>query len=365
VAISIHSIHILGSREFGGADQFFVRLVRALKHSGQPVTTITRPGSPVAYALKDDPGEHFHLPLANRWDGWSAWRIRQRIREHMPCVVQTYMGRATRLTRVPASAKAAHIARLGGFYKIDGYYRHADAWVGNTKAICDFLIRSGMPAARVHHIGNFVPEPVPCDLETLAALRVEHRIPEDSWVIFALGRLIPKKGFDDLLQAIARLPAEIAGRPVVLLLAGDGPEMAALVTLAKELGIDSQLRMLGWQDPPDRYYALADMFVCPSRHEPLGNVILEAWNHSLPVVSTRSDGALELIEEGVTGLLCDCRDHVGMARAIQQILSAPTDARKSMAEAGNIQLNTRYGQAGIVDQYLSLYRGLLTQIFSE
>lgn len=363
MATPIHSLHILGSREFGGADQFFVRLVRALKQADQAVTAITRPGSPVANALKDDAAEQIHLPLANRWDVWSAFQIRKRILERQPCVVQTYMGRATRLTRVPQKSQAVHLARLGGFYKIDGYYRHADAWVGNTRAICDFLIKSGMSAKRVHHIGNFVPEPVRVSMAEVAALRHDYRVPQDAWVLFALGRLIVKKGFDDLFRAMARLPAEINGRPVVLLLAGDGPELRALQTLAKELGIESRIRLVGWQDPPDRFYSMADAFVCPSRHEPLGNVILEAWNHLLPVVSTRSDGAMELIDEGHTGLLCDCKDAEGMAAAIYELLGSSAAAREMLARAGNACLHARHGQGFIVERYLALYRDLLDEKF--
>jgi glycosyltransferase involved in cell wall biosynthesis len=117
--------------------------------------------------------------------------------------------------------------------------------------------------------------------------------------------------------------------------------------------------MLGWQNPPDAFYALADLFVCPSRHEPLGNVILEAWNHSVPVVSTRSDGAMELIEEGRTGLLCDCKDDAGMADAIVQALDAPASNRESLAAAGNRELQAKYGQAAIVEQYLDLYARVL------
>ena len=359
----LHSIHILGSREYGGADQFFVRLVRALRQAGHSVTAITRPGSPVANALKDDPPEQIQLPLANRWDLWSSWQIRQRILEREPCVVQTYMGRASRLTRVPAKSKAAHIARLGGFYKIDGYYRHADAWVGNTRAICDYLVKSGMPARKVHHIGNFVPEPIQVDAKNHAMLRIEYQMPEDAWIIFALGRLIPKKGFHDLLRAIALLPRLINGRPVLLMLAGDGPELPSLQILIKELGIEHRVRLLGWQDPPDVFYDLADLFVCPSRHEPLGNVILEAWNHSVPVVSTRSDGALELIEDGITGLLCDCRDEAAMANMILQLLEASESDRVAMAAAGSANLQERYSQDKIMNCYLTLYRDLLTEIF--
>ena len=160
---------------------------------------------------------------------------------------------------------------------------------------------------------------------------------------------------------MACLPAEINGREVVLLIAGDGPDMDKLRDLAAELGIASRVRMLGWQDPPDVFFELADVFVCPSRHEPLGNVILEAWNHSLPLVSTRSDGALELIEDGVTGLLCDRKDEKGMAEAIQQVLTASDSDRYAMGKAGNACLNARYGKDTIVDSYLSLYRDLLVE----
>lgn len=359
MANPIHSIHILGSREFGGADQFYVRLLRALHQAGQPVTAINRPGSPVARALDSDPVKQIHLPLANRWDAWSWWKIRRRIRERAPCVVQTYMGRATRLTRVPPDSQAVHVARLGGFYKIDGYYRHADAWVGNTRAICDFLVKSGMPAARVHHIGNFVPEPILAGAEAKSALRRHHGVPDDAMVVFSLGRLIAKKGFGDLLDAFARMPREINGRPLFLLVAGDGPLMDDLKSQAAALGIGDRVKLLGWQDPPDAFYGIADVFVCPSRHEPLGNVILEAWNHALPVVSTRSDGAIELIEDGTTGLLCDCKDAAGMATTIQSALQAADTDRKRMAAAGNARLHEQYGQARIVEQYLSLYRDLL------
>jgi glycosyltransferase involved in cell wall biosynthesis len=178
-------------------------------------------------------------------------------------------------------------------------------------------------------------------------------------VVFSLGRLITKKGFADLLEGFAGLPEIISGRPVFLLLAGDGPLMNGLKAQAAELGIAARVRLLGWQDPPDAFYAMADVFVCPSRHEPLGNVILEAWNHSVPVVSTRSDGAMELIEDGVTGLLCDCKNPAGMANAIKELLEAAAMDRNRMAAAGNARLHEQYGQKKIVDSYLALYRDML------
>lgn len=354
------SLHILGSRQFGGADQFYVRLLGALHEAGQRVIAVNRSGSPVAEALKSSFIEQVHLPLANQWDLWSVWRIRELVARRQPCIVQTYMGRATRLTRLPSATKAVHIARLGGFYKIDGYYRHAHAWVGNTQAICDFLVRSGIPANRVFHIGNFVPEPAVFSSQDVQALRHEHDVPGDAFVLFALGRLIDKKGFDDLLHAFAELPAESSGRPLFLLVAGDGPAADRLKALSESLGLGSRVRWLGWQQP-EPFYAAADLFVCPSRHEPLGNVILEAWNYRLPVVSTATDGAVELVDEGRTGLLAPCGDPAALAARIREASRLSDNDRKALGEAGHSCLQSRYSRAAVVGAYLELYQRLMAE----
>ena len=355
------SIHVLGSRQYGGADQFYVRLLRALRDAGQPVTAVHRAISPVAQALACDGIEQIHLPLANSWDAWTIWRMRRLVEERQPCIVQTYMGRATRLTRLPAKSRAVHVARLGGYYKIDGYYRHAHAWVGNTLGLCDYLVQAGLPADKVFHIGNFVPEPIPASAEQQDALRREWAIPADAWVLFTLGRLIDIKGFDDLLEAFALTPREVDGRPVLLLVAGAGPLEAELKALAADLGLAERVRWLGWQDPPDAFYALADVFVCPSRKEAMGNVILEAWNHGLPVVSTATPGALELIEEGRSGLLSPLQDPKALAARLREIFAAPPSQRAELGAAGQAYLNAKFGKVAIVEAYRSLYGRLLAQ----
>ena len=361
MADPITSLQVLGGRQFGGADQFYVRLVRALHGAGQPVTAVNRAGTPVAKELAAEPIEQIHLPMVNGWDLWSMWRLRKLALSRGPCIVQTYMGRATRLTRLPPKGNAVHIARLGGYYKIDGYYRHAHAWVGNTRGICDYLIKEGLPARRVFLIGNFVPDAIALETGEKDTLREQHEIPPDALVLLALGRLIGKKGFDDLLHALAALPTEFGGRPLILVIVGDGPLAGALKHLCTELGLDARVRWLGWRNPPDPYYALADAFVCPSRHEPLGNVILEAWNYGLPVVSTASFGAVELIEDGTTGLLCPCADPAQLAEKLREMLDSPEKDRQALAGAGRQTLLVRYSRKAILKAYLELYGRLLEE----
>ena len=359
--IKIPSVHIMGSRLFGGAEHFYLRLLSALRDGGQPVTAISRPGTPVADALTQDAINQIHIPMSNGWDLWSLWRIRKQIEGMGPCIVQTYMGRATRLTRLPTKAQAIHVARLGEYYKIDGYYRHAHAWIGNTRGICDYLIRSGLRANRVFHIGNFVPEPSPPDETSMAEAIQQYGIPKDAWVIFSLGRLVDEKGFDDLLQAMTLLPKEIAGRPLMLLIAGDGPSAARLQATTQEFGLTDRVRWLGWQNRPDPFFALADAYVSPARHEALGNVILEAWSHGLPLISTASLGASELVEPGTTGLLCPCANPNALADQISALLSAPDAERKALGEAGREFLRRQFSASSILDAYLTLYAELMAK----
>ena len=292
------------------------------------------------------------------WDLWARRNIARLIDHRRPAIVQTWMGRATRLTHLPAQGQTVHLARLGGYYNPKGY-RHAHAWVGNTRGICDYLIREGLPANRVFHIGNFYeleePEPTSSD----HSLRDSLDISAEDIVVLTTGRLHVNKGFPDLLEAVAELPEETHGRRLVFLIVGDGPQMQALRAQAGQLGITHRLKWTGWQDDPARYYRLADLFVCPSRHEPLGNVILEAWHHGVPIVSTRSQGPAELITHEEDGILVPCRDPQALARAVFWLLDQPPDTQRQLTENGRRTLSTRFSRSAITTAYTELYAKLV------
>ena len=351
------SIHVLGSRQLGGADRFFIRLVESLTRAGHPSLAVIRSDSPVVQALSPEV-EQVHLPLASKYDFYSRWRLSRLIKERQPDVVQTYMGRATRLTRLPAGSRALHVARLGGYYKIDGYYRHAKAWVGNTRDICAYLRAQGLPSERVFYIGNFVPTPRAVSPDESQTLRAQLGLADNAFVIFALGRLVDKKGFLDLLGAFTTLGPVVDGRPLVLVIAGDGPERERLAQATHRLGLDQRVRWAGWQNDPTPFFGISDVFVCPSRHEPLGNVILEAWQHCVPVLSTRNEGARELIRDGDNALLAPLADPAGLAAVLHTLLVMPAAERQRLAEAGWCTVQQEHHESAVLAAYLDLYRQL-------
>ena len=220
--------------------------------------------------------------------------------------------RAARLTNLfspwpyTPPATCPHVARLGGFYNLK-YYRGCDWLVANTRDIADYLIAEGVPAGRVHHQINFVPDGR--DGPVFEGPR------GDGPVIAALGRLHDNKAFDTLIRAFAALPE---GR---LWLAGEGPERGMLGDLAEALGVAERVAFVGWRQDPQAVIRGADILVCPSRHEPFGNVIAEGMACGRPVVSTRSNGGLELIEDGVNGLLVPVDDAAAMAGALAGLMA--------------------------------------------
>lgn len=348
----IHSIHAIGSRALGGAERFFARLTEALDGAGHPTTRVVRAGSALSEMLPTEASVRCGMRSGVDVLTWMA--VRRLIRERRPEVVQTYLGRASRLTRVPRSSETIHIARLGGYYRPNAY-RHADAWVGNTGGICDHLVRSGFPKERVFHIGNFVGVAPEAEQDDTATLLRSAGLVDDPLVVFALGRFIERKGFHDLIVAFAHLPAEIGGRRLVLALAGTGPLGPKLEAQAVQAGIGDRVRWLGWLNEPSSWIQAASVLVCPSRHEPLGNVILEAWAHRTPVLSTDTDGARELLHDGENGLICPPGDPATLAQRLEEVLRSDPQDRAALIANGLTALAARHSKEAVVEHYVDLY----------
>jgi len=352
------SLHVIGGKGSGGAERFAVRLINALARRGAPVAAVTVAGGAIARMI--DPGiRQYHAPMLGAWDLWSRWKIGRAIRDFRPDIVQTYMGRATRIVHLPRGRLPVHLARLGGFYNLKGY-RHAHAWIGNTRGIRDYLVGNGLPASRAFHLGNFADVPSAVPAAQRDALRAGLGL-TGCRIVLGLGRLHPNKGWADLLHAFARLPACLDDAPLHLLMVGDGPLRAELMQLGHALGIAARVHWAGWQADPAPYYQLADVFVCASVHEPLGNVILEAWANRALVVSTRAQGPLELMHDGEDGLLAPVSDPAGLATAIQQALQLDAPTRARLIESGVHEIEAHHSEAAVVSAYGALYAALRDQ----
>lgn len=332
-------VQIMAGAKHGGAEGFFTRLAIGLQQAGQNQQAIIRCERERAGLLRGAGIGVTELPFGGVLDFYTRWNLRHLLFGLSPKLVLTWMNRATRLT---PPGRYTLVARLGGYYDLK-YYRHCDHLIANTRGIVSYIEDQGWPAERVHYLPNFAAEtiagPVP---------RAQLATPEGVPLLLALGRLHPVKGFDLLLDAVARLPG------VWLWLAGDGPQMARLVRQARELDILDRVRFLGWRGDTGALMAAADVFVSSAHHEPLGNTIIEAWAHHLPVVATDAEGPNELIRPGIDGMLVPRGNPDALAHMLRSVL-AQDYVRTALAQAGYESYLERFSERKVVEAYRAFF----------
>jgi len=332
-------MQLMAGARHGGAEAFFERLAVALPRTGIEQRLAIRRDAQRAERLRAAGIETLELPFGGFFDFTTSPALRRATGDFKPQVVLSWMNRATAFC---PRGDFVHAARLGGYYNLK-YYKHCDHLIGNTRGIVDYVRAAGWAEDRVHYLPNFV-----ADMRAAPVSRASLATPDDVPLALALGRLHPNKGFDVLLAAVAQLPR------FHLWLAGEGPERTALEAQAHKLGINDRVHFLGWREDAAALLAAADLFVCSSRIEPLGNVVIEAWAAGTPVVAAAAAGPHELIEDGETGLLTPLENADALARAMQGLMD--DDAlRAHFKAAGRKAFETQFSEVRVVALYKEFF----------
>jgi glycosyltransferase involved in cell wall biosynthesis len=116
---------------------------------------------------------------------------------------------------------------------------------------------------------------------------------------------------------------------------------------------------LGWRDDVAALLQTADIFVCPSRHEPLGNVVLEAWAQNVPVVATDSYGPGTLVDHMESGVLVPVDDAVMLSKAIRLVIE-DDDLRDRIARQGRAAYEAEFTETSVVQQYMDFFQKVLS-----
>lgn len=338
-------IHFHFGKE-GGAERFFVKLAQALDRRGVQQRFIIRPGrswegqiAPLGPVIRNNLSALSPLTLlahvqADRW-----------VREWRPDAVMAWMPRAARLVhKWPGVVK---LSRMGDFPANLKHFGNCDVLVGNVPGIAQTCRDLGWTKPTLT-IPNFTP-----DVVAHPVSRADYGTPQDAWLVAAGGRFQPRKALDMAIRAIARLPG------AWLWLIGDGALRGELEALAKELGVADRVRFIGWVDDPIHHIAAADAFLMPSRHEPLGNLLLEAWQAGVPSVSTRSEGPTWYMRDGVDGLMADIDNPEQIADALARLRADPVAAQGYAVHARE-RLRDFLSEEAVCRDYMAVFRGDLT-----
>ena len=234
-------------------------------------------------------------------------------------------------------------------------------YVGVCKSIRD-AAASIMPA-REHHALE-IPSMVDLsefDSSQRLAVRASLGIASDAILIGWVGRLDPKKNVEDFIEAAARVHAENTSVRFIVVGGPDAfmPDYAdRLRTLAKNRGLDGALIFLGDRKDISAVMSAMDIFTWLSRGEGMPHVIGEAGAASLPVISTPDNGALQQIEDDVSGLFVPYNDPAAVAAAMTRLIASP-ELRLRLGNALRTHVEAHYSVAAVLPLWERLIRDVI------
>ena len=219
-------------------------------------------------------------------------------------------------------------------------YGRASAITAPSDDLLQRAIALGAPASRCHLVPYGVDPGQFTRIEGAGPLlKQELGLPTDSLVVFTVGRMVYKKGFEYLIRAVPAILREHPNARIVI--AGGGDLQPRLESLVKQLGVEKSVIMPGWvqRDRMPLFFSGCDLFVLPSVVDQQGNVdglpntLLEAMASARPVVATSVAGIPLAVKDGDNGLLVPEKQPGELSSAINLLLDAP-------------ELRVQYGEAG-------------------
>lgn len=344
-------LHILGSAEVEGTG--ISRIVSALARGLDPskyrvhVWFLGPPG-PLMEEIRASGaivrGTHWTEGVRDPVGALRFWRD-LRAQDFAIVHLHTFDGRSIRCvirqgSRAPI-LKHVHGEILKSEYgdNVRALARHADAVVVVSQAIArqipdvdTFVVHAGVAPSSE-------PEATPQQLSA-------------NIVVGTACRLVPAKGVQDLIQAVAMLSPDIP--QLRLEIAGRGPYQTELMNEARRLGIDKTIRFLGWQQQLGPCFRNWDIFVLPSHDEGFGMAVLEAMAGGLPVIGTGVGGLPELIEEGRTGFIVLPSNPVDLAERLRLLVLDPK-LRQAMGNAGQERARMCFSVDRMVADFTRIY----------
>lgn len=221
-----------------------------------------------------------------------------------------------------------------------------------SRATRDILLEAGLSSGKINIIPCGVQPPTRLPGRSEARQRLE--LPEGAFVVGTLARLVFHKGIADLINAAARVPQ--TSKPMLLAVAGDGPEREALETLAADC-LPGRVRFLGPIADVDDFYAACDVFALPSHMEGFGLVYVEAAFHGVPSIGCRVGGVPDAVADGQTGLLVPVKDADALARAIQT-LRDDAPLRGKLGDAARSRAHAEFTETVMAERFANVFQSL-------
>jgi hypothetical protein len=334
-------LHVIAGAPVGGAETFAQDAIVALAQQGVEQVVITRPHPAVlegyrAAGVRVIPRA---FGLADRLLGVPA--IRREAQALGADLVHAWMSRAASV--IPKAMPCPVIGWFGDYYRLSNF-RRCDHYVAVTPDIVRYILAEGARPHRAGLVNTFGDMP-----DAAPVTRASLDTPDDAPVILVLSRMHAVKGVDTILAALAEVPG------AYLWLAGDGPETARYKALNTRLELDERVRFLGWRNDRKALIEACDICALPSRYEPFGTVIVEAWAMCRPLAAAAAAGARQYVTDGETGLLSPIDDAPALAANLRRLIAEPALGAR-LAAAGFEAYQRDFTRETVTARLLAYYR---------
>ncbi len=325
-------VHVASGREWRGGQQQVWLLARELeRRGGIRQVVVTGAAGELAERLRRDGIPIRAVPWTAGLDPRVLPALLSELRSPGSLVhahdahAVTLGGLAARLAGRPFVATR----RVDFHLRRRGLWARADRVIAISRAVADVLVADGIAIGRIEivHSGIALDE---VRRTSRLGVRGMLGLAPGTLVAANVAALVRHKDHATLIRAAARLAGRFPSLHWVV--AGEGPERAALERLRAELGLGGRVHLLGHISDPARVVADADLFVMSSREEGLGTSVLDAMALGIPVASTAAGGLPEMLQDGA-GVLAPPGDPAALAEAVGRLLDEPAFARSTVAQA--------------------------------
>jgi len=237
-------------------------------------------------------------------------------------------------------------------------YRPFRKVIAISEAIADVLRDRGIEDTRLEVIRSAVDVDAFSATPDCAQVRAEFGLALEHFVIAAAGQLIPRKGHQYLLQAIADLKDRYPQLRVVIF--GEGYLNNQLRAQASSLGLGNVVQFAGFREDLDASISCFDLLAHPALAEGLGVAALKAAAAGLPVVGFAAGGVVEAVAHGETGLLVEPEDSDALGTAIARLVDDP-DLAAGLGAAGRERMQKEFSIATMADKHVALYEAVLSE----
>jgi len=368
-------LQVSSARALGGGERHLCDLARGLAGRGHELLFALGEDSPLRERLSDiDARNVFTIPLRNSLDLRGAVRLARLAREHEVEIIHAHVARD--YTPAAFAARRARAARLvitrHVLFPLSGAHR---LWLSNVSrvvAVSEAVARSLraqkiFDPERIRVVANGIDlrrfQQASAEVERARAGRARD-VGRDTLRVGIVGELSEVKGQEDFLRAAALVNDKLGGA-VEFVIVGedssrDGGYRARLERLVAELGLGRRARLLGrlGEEEVPGLLASLDLFVSASRTESFGMAMAEALACGVPVVATATEGAQEIVEDGVTGSLVPVGDVPALASAVVALLE-DGGRRQRLSEQARVAAAGRFDLARMVEATERVYAGAL------